>query len=205
MKTILHTFRRTSLIVISLLTLSACVATAPASAATSVPNRLAPCAVKVKGQKQPKTLTKTEIINFQTTKQNDSTLPQGQTKVAQAGQTGKRLITYTASYKKGKLNGCRHTGTQVTQQPVSQIVKVGTYVAPQPIVTTPAPTSAPVDTTPSCTNGTYVNSAGNTVCSPEVSSSAPAGATAQCSDGTYSFSQNRSGTCSHHGGVASWL
>jgi Protein of unknown function (DUF3761) len=29
----------------------------------------------------------------------------------------------------------------------------------------------------------------------------PAGATARCADGTYSFSQHRSGTCSHHGGV----
>jgi hypothetical protein len=34
---------------------------------------------------------------------------------------------------------------------------------------------------------------------------APPGATAQCRDGTYSFSQSRSGTCSHHGGVATWL
>jgi hypothetical protein len=33
----------------------------------------------------------------------------------------------------------------------------------------------------------------------------PAGATALCNDGTYSFSQTRSGTCSHHGGVATWL
>jgi Protein of unknown function (DUF3761)/Glucodextranase, domain B len=58
---------------------------------------------------------------------------------------------------------------------------------------------------PICTNGTYVNSAGNTVCSPEQSPTAPAGATAQCEDGTYSFSESRSGTCSHHGGVAKWL
>ena len=36
-------------------------------------------------------------------------------------------------------------------------------------------------------------------------SSIPAGATAECRDGTYSFSQSRSGTCSHHGGVARWL
>lgn len=56
-----------------------------------------------------------------------------------------------------------------------------------------------------CTNGTYVNSAGNTVCRPEESPSAPAGATAECVDGTYSFSESRSGTCSHHGGVARWL
>jgi hypothetical protein len=35
--------------------------------------------------------------------------------------------------------------------------------------------------------------------------SAPPGATARCRDGTYSFSAHRSGTCSHHGGVAVWL
>jgi hypothetical protein len=29
--------------------------------------------------------------------------------------------------------------------------------------------------------------------------------TAQCKDGSYSMSQHRSGTCSHHGGVANWL
>jgi hypothetical protein len=36
-------------------------------------------------------------------------------------------------------------------------------------------------------------------------SSSPPGATARCRDGTYSFSKHRSGTCSHHGGVAGWL
>ncbi len=35
--------------------------------------------------------------------------------------------------------------------------------------------------------------------------SPPPGATARCGDGTYSYSQHRSGTCSHHGGVAVWL
>ncbi|MSQ21739.1 MAG: DUF3761 domain-containing protein [Dehalococcoidia bacterium] len=30
------------------------------------------------------------------------------------------------------------------------------------------------------------------------------GATVRCRDGTYSYSQHRSGTCSHHGGVAQW-
>jgi hypothetical protein len=57
-----------------------------------------------------------------------------------------------------------------------------------------------------CTdNGTYVNSKGQTVPRPENCSTAPKGATAQCRDGTYSFSKNRRGTCSHHGGVAKWL
>jgi len=50
----------------------------------------------------------------------------------------------------------------------------------------------------------YVNVDGNTVHSPAYSNSIPAGASAKCRDGTYSFSQNRRGTCSHHGGVAEW-
>lgn len=51
----------------------------------------------------------------------------------------------------------------------------------------------------------YTNSAGQRVQSPTYYSSAPRGATARCVDGTYSFSRNRRGTCSHHGGVAQWL
>jgi hypothetical protein len=88
-----------------------------------------------------------------------------------------------------------------------------TTVTPATPVTTPeqSMTTPPASTVvtpapqPTCTNGTYVNSAGSTVCSPETASSAPAGATAKCVDGTYSFSQSHSGTCSHHGGVAQWL
>jgi hypothetical protein len=53
----------------------------------------------------------------------------------------------------------------------------------------------------------YTNTSGNEVHSPAYSndSSVPAGATAKCGDGTHSFSQHRSGTCSHHGGVALWF
>ena len=51
----------------------------------------------------------------------------------------------------------------------------------------------------------YRNSYGELVQSPTYYSTAPAGATALCRDGTYSFSRNRRGTCSHHGGVRRWL
>jgi hypothetical protein len=53
----------------------------------------------------------------------------------------------------------------------------------------------------------YINSRGETVHSPAKSKDgqAPAGASAQCRDGTYSFSRSRRGTCSGHGGVASWM
>jgi hypothetical protein len=43
------------------------------------------------------------------------------------------------------------------------------------------------------------------VLAPPASALPPAGATARCRDGTYSYSQHHSGTCSYHGGVASWL
>lgn len=51
----------------------------------------------------------------------------------------------------------------------------------------------------------YTNSKGERVQSPTYYNSRPAGATALCRDGTYSFSRNRRGTCSHHGGVAIWF
>jgi hypothetical protein len=52
---------------------------------------------------------------------------------------------------------------------------------------------------------TYTNVDGDQVHVPVEASSAPAGATAKCGDGSWSFSQHRSGTCSHHGGVDEWL
>jgi hypothetical protein len=55
-------------------------------------------------------------------------------------------------------------------------------------------------------NTQYNNVNGSPVHSPSDSSNGvPAGASAVCRDGTYSFSMHRSGTCSHHGGVAQWL
>jgi hypothetical protein len=59
----------------------------------------------------------------------------------------------------------------------------------------PAAWDGPYGATSSTTSSTSSNS----------TSSAPGGATAQCNDRTYSYSQHRSGTCSHHGGVARWI
>ena len=64
----------------------------------------------------------------------------------------------------------------------------------------------PLETQNSLSNSNYyTNSSGNVVHSPAYSNTVPVNATAQCRDGTYSFSQHRSGTCSHHGGVIQWL
>lgn len=83
-----------------------------------------------------------------------------------------------------------------------------TYTYTKPVTKTTS-TSSSSGTSYSSSTSTdvnyYTNVDGNTVQSPTYYPSAPAGATAQCKDGTYSFSQHRSGTCSHHGGVATWL
>lgn len=77
-----------------------------------------------------------------------------------------------------------------------QIETAPTRAVTQPMVNTPTQTAP---------NGYYKNVDGNSVARPYQAPSAPAGASAQCRDGTYSFSQNRRGTCSGHGGVAEWL
>lgn len=53
-------------------------------------------------------------------------------------------------------------------------------------------------------DNSYINVDGNKIHYPAYADSIPSGASAMCRDGTYSFSQHRQGTCSGHGGVASW-
>lgn len=134
----------------------------------------------------------TQAVPFTTQDVNDASLTQGTTATRVAGQNGVRTITYNVTYTDGQETSRTEVSNTITQQPVSQVIAHGTRVVQQ----------APAQT---CSNGTYVNSAGNTVCRPEQSSTVPSGATAKCSDGTYSYSQSRRGTCSSHGGVAAWL
>ena len=51
----------------------------------------------------------------------------------------------------------------------------------------------------------YTNSFDEIVERPTYYATPPSDASAVCRDGTYSFSRNRRGTCSHHGGVKKWL
>lgn len=88
-----------------------------------------------------------------------------------------------------------------------QAISPNTQTQPSPkLAPTPAPAPTPTpQPKQSCPKGYYINSYGNCVKSPIPAPTVPADATAMCRDGTYSFSQHRSGTCSHHGGVAIWL
>lgn len=140
--------------------------------------------------------SETQPIPFGNVTVEAANLDKGVTKVTTPGVNGVKTLTYKLTLTDGVQTAKELVSQVTTVQPVTQVTSVGTYVAPQPVA---------AQSTPSCPNGTYVNSAGNTVCSPYSSPSAPAGATAQCVDGSYSFSQSHSGTCSHHGGVATWL
>jgi len=115
----------------------------------------------------------------------------------------------------GSGNHQKQANTTPAKPATAQAIPVEPATPPHSLPVTPTPTPAPAAATPpapSTSSGlsntnTYTNSSGNTVHSPAYSTNdaVPEGATAKCSDGTYSFSQHRSGTCSHHGGVATWL
>lgn len=139
---------------------------------------------------ETKTETKTEAIPHASSTKNDATLSAGVSQTVINGVNGERTITYTVTYKNGKETGRTEASNVINKQPVNEVKSIGTKVATQQL---------------DCPNGTYVNSAGDTICSPYAASSAPVGATAKCNDGTYSSSASRRGTCSGHGGVASWL
>jgi hypothetical protein len=141
-----------------------------------------------------KTVTETISVPFASQTVQDASRAQGTSVVTTPGRAGVQTKTWRITTTDGVETGRTLVSDTVTTPPTAQVTSVGTYVAPPP---------PPAQST--CTNGTYVNSAGTTVCRPEVANSAPSGATAKCGDGTYSFSQSRSGTCSRHGGVAAWL
>lgn len=101
----------------------------------------------------------------------------------------------------------RRSGLTGTSKPAARRGALGTWLFAVVVglgsVLAPPATAAPAVI--SCGVNEYENSDHACIPRPEKAPAAPDGATAQCSDGTYSFSRHRSGTCSHHGGVARWL
>lgn len=76
--------------------------------------------------------------------------------------------------------------------------QVGTVQNTRPAA---AETVKPTTSLSACGTDYYRNVDGNCVHRP---SDNPSGASARCRDGSYSYSQNRRGTCSGHGGVSVW-
>lgn len=73
-----------------------------------------------------KTVTETSAIAHQTTKQNDDTLPQGVTKVKTKGVDGERTVTFAERFEDGTSVSKVQVKDEVTKQPVTEVVLVGT-------------------------------------------------------------------------------
>ncbi|KFU81399.1 hypothetical protein BB31_11045 [Amycolatopsis lurida NRRL 2430] len=85
-------------------------------------------------------------------------------------------------------------------------VEVPKQVEPKPTKTPPKSTqAAKAPNLAECGSDYYRNTDGVCVHRPSAGPGAADGATALCKDGSYSYSQNRRGTCSGHGGVRTWL
>lgn len=76
--------------------------------------------------------TEQKPIGFENKTRENSQLPKGETQVVQAGQEGVLQITYTQLYKNGVLISQDSVSEDVIQQPVDQIMEIGTYVKPEP-------------------------------------------------------------------------
>lgn len=74
----------------------------------------------------------TSAIPFTATTVNDASVPQGTSSVTTAGVDGVLTTTYRVTYTDGVETGREQISQAVTQQPVSQVTTVGTYVAPPP-------------------------------------------------------------------------
>lgn len=157
---------------------------AAAAPDTATPSTTLSPSVTQEASKSPepevKEVEERQSVPFTTETRDENSVPKGETKVSQEGKDGERTIVYEVTYVDGKETARKQISDQVTTQPVNKIVLNGTYVAPvaaAPKPAQPTKTAAPVPAS---------------------------GPTALCRDGTLSYSANRRGTCSHHGGVDTW-
>lgn len=74
--------------------------------------------------------SKTEAIAFSTSKVTDDKLPKGEERITQAGVNGIRTIVYTVTYTDGKETARTVKSDTVTTKPTSELISVGSYVAP---------------------------------------------------------------------------
>lgn len=113
-----------------------------------------------------------------------------------------RLHSKARTKSEQRASAERADARRATEAAVAAVPTEVPYVAP-----TEVPYVPPADTGTYVGNDgcTYQNVDGVQVSCPVYADTPPAGATAKCNDGAWSFSQNRRGTCSGHGGVAYWL
>jgi uncharacterized protein DUF3761 len=119
-----------------------------------------------------------------------------------SGNTGV-VETPTSTYSTPTYSVPVTTEAPASEAPIVTTAPATTKAAAPKVTATKPKTTAQAAPKPAgCGADYYRNSDGNCVHRP---SDNPSGATALCKDGSYSYSQHRSGTCSGHGGVRTWL
>ncbi len=102
-------------------------------------------------------------------------------------------LGYLGSAQQDKTLGASITASPTVVVSPSPTLRPSPTPSPNP---TPSPAYSPLPRYQNCSNGSYINSDGQSVCRPDLNHS-----NIQCSDGTYSHSTHRQGACSHHGGI----
>jgi uncharacterized protein YabE (DUF348 family) len=70
-------------------------------------------------------------IPFDTVERKTNDLYKGETEVVRAGKVGIRVKRYEETYLDGKLDSRKLVGTEIAEEPVTEIVRVGTKPVPQ--------------------------------------------------------------------------
>lgn len=72
------------------------------------------------------TIVETEIIEYETTYEDDSSMAKGQEQVSTNGENGEKEVTYKVTYVDGVEESREAMEEKVTKEPVNKVVKVGT-------------------------------------------------------------------------------
>ncbi len=107
----------------------------PVTVVTAAPAASTPSASPTQGLVTPspaapvvlvKTVTETKSIPFTTRRINDSSLPQGTTKVRTQGVNGSKTLTYEVTFTDGVQTSKKLIREVATKQPVTKVILVGT-------------------------------------------------------------------------------
>ena len=101
----------------------------------------------------------TEAIGYSTTRQKDSSLYKGQTKVVTPGKKGSKVVVRKKTWVDGKLTTTKVVSQKVTRKPVTAVVKVGTKSRPVAAPDTSSSSSSSSSSRPSAgnTSGAGIN------------------------------------------------
>lgn len=72
------------------------------------------------------TLTETEVIEYETTYEDDSSMAKGKEAVSTEGENGEKEVNYKVTYVDGVEESKEAVSENVTKDPVTKVVKVGT-------------------------------------------------------------------------------